>query len=101
MKTRIIFLPVPESFKQQFNNESGAAFPINPEIPIPVEIDEEANPETILDGLSMEKIIRAMLRVIEEKQADQKWIDYYSGFVLFLRPDILEICQEEQDRQNI
>jgi len=99
MKTRIVYLPVPETFRQQFN-ETGAAFPINPEIPIPVEIDEEANPETILAGLSMEKIIRTMLRVIEEKQADQKWIDYYSGFVLFLRPDILEICQEEQDKKN-
>ena len=97
MKTRIVFLPVPESFKQQFNSEAGAAFPINPEIPIPVEIDEGAGSETILAGLSMEKIVRAMLRVIEEKQADQKWIDYYSGFVLFLRPDILEICQEEKD----
>jgi len=100
MKTRIIYLPVPESYKQQFN-DSGAAFPINPEIPIPVEVKEEANPENILADLSIEKILRAMLRVIEEKQVDQKWIDYYSGFVLFLRPDILEICQEEQDKKNI
>ena len=101
MKTRIIYLPVPESFKQQFSETSSSprsqGFPINPEIPIPVEIDEDANSEAILSGLSIEKIIRAMLRVIEEKQADQKWIDYYSGFVLFLRPDILEICQEEKD----
>jgi len=105
MKTRIIYLPVPESFKRQFSGTGSAphpagAFPINSEIPIPVEIDEDANPETILAGLSMEKIVRAMLRVIEEKQVDQKWIDYYSGFVLFLRPDILEICQEEQNKKN-
>ena len=101
MKTRIVFLPVPKSYKEQFN-ESGGAFPINPDIPIPAEITEEANaaPENTLANLSMEMIIRGMLRVIEEKQVDQKWIDYYSGFVLFLRPDILEICQEEQDRKN-
>ena len=112
MKTRIIFLPVPKSFQEQFNNSENAThpagvFPINPDIPIPVEIpcaDEEADlsskspsPDAIAN-LSMEMIIRGMLRAIEEKQVDKKWRDYYSGFVLFLRPDILEIVQEEMKK---
>ena len=105
MNTRVIFLPVPKTYKEQFNN-SGDAFPINPDIPIPVEIScagEEADsvsenpPANAIAGLSMEMIIRGMLRAIEEKQVDQKWIDYYSGFVLFLRPDILEICQNYEE----
>jgi len=104
MKTRIVFLPVPVTYKKQYN-ASGEAFPINPDIPIPVEIpcaEDEAAPASesqsanAIASLSMEMIIRGMLRAIEERQVEQKWIDYYSGFVLFLRPDILEICQEEQ-----
>jgi len=106
MKTSIVFLPVPKTYKEQFNN-SGAAFPINPDIPIPVEIpcaDEEADlsskspPPDAIANLSIEMIIRGMLRAIEEKQVDKKWRDYYSGFILFLRPDILEIVQEEMKK---
>jgi len=93
MKKRIVFLPVPESFKKQYN-KAGQAFPINPNIPIPAEIDED-NQETAISELNMDMIISGMLRAIEEKQVKQNWIDYYSGFVLFMRPDILEICQEE------
>ncbi|MCL2211449.1 MAG: hypothetical protein FWB95_05970 [Treponema sp.] len=98
MKKRIVFLPVPDSFKKQYN-KSGEAFPINPNIPIPVEVDEE-NQESALSELNMDMIISGMLRAIEEKQVKQRWIDYYSGFILFMRPDILEICQEEINRKN-
>jgi Flp pilus assembly protein TadD len=35
-----------------------------------------------------------MLRVIEEGQVEQKWIDYYCDFILFLRPDILTKLEE-------
>ena len=108
MKTRIVFLPVPKSFKKQFNGSGEAAhpagaFPIDPDIPIPVEIPcagedvdsaSENPPAGAVANISMEMIIRGMLRAIEERQVNQKWIDYYSGFVLFLRPDILEIVQE-------
>jgi hypothetical protein len=90
---RIIFLPVPESFKEQYNS-AGEAFPINPIIPIPVEVPQGGE-EAGIANLSIDMIISGMLRAIEEKQVEQKWIDYYSGFVLFMRPDILEICQEE------
>jgi hypothetical protein len=95
---RVIFLPVPESFKNQYNS-SGEAFPINPSIPIPVEVPQGGEEEGIAN-LSMDMIISGMLRVIEEKQVKQNWIDYYSGFVLFMRPDILEICQEESEKTS-
>jgi len=94
--SRVIFLPVPESFKKQYNS-AGEAFPINPAIPIPVEVPQDGGEESIAN-LSMDMIISGMLRVIEEKQVKQKWIDYYSGFVLFMRPDILEICQNESEK---
>jgi len=95
---RIIFLPVPETFKKQYNS-SGEAFPINPGIPIPVEVPEGGE-EASVANLSMDMIISGMLRAIEEKQVKQKWIDYYSGFVLFMRPDILEICQDEIEKKS-
>jgi hypothetical protein len=95
---RLIFLPVPESFKNQYNS-AGEAFPINPSIPIPVEVPQGREEEGIAN-LSMDMIISGMLRAIEEKQVKQKWIDYYSGFVLFMRPDILEICQEEFEKTS-
>jgi len=94
--SRVIFLPVPESFKNQYNS-AGEAFPINPSIPIPVEVPQGGE-EASIANLSMDMIISGMLRAIEEKQVKQKWIDYYSGFVLFMRPDILEICQEEFEK---
>jgi len=97
MKTCIVYLSVPENFKNQFNN-SKEAFPINPDIPIPAEIPDTG--EKSLEGLSMEMIVRGMLRVIEEREVDQKWIDYYAGFVLFLRPDILEICQKKMEEDS-
>ena len=97
-KTRIVFLPVPESYKKQYNNE-GEVFPINHDIPIPVEISDE-NSRTGIAGLNIDMIISGMLRAIEEKQVKQEWLDYYSGFVLFLRPDILEICQTHEQKKE-
>ncbi|MDR0503651.1 MAG: hypothetical protein LBH16_10075 [Treponema sp.] len=98
MKGQIVFLPVPENFKNQYNASDGT-FPIDPNIPIPAELPDK-NQEAALSGLNMEMIISGMLRVIEEKLVKQEWIDYYSGFVLFMRPDILEICQSFEDRKN-
>ncbi|MCL2179624.1 MAG: hypothetical protein FWB83_00705 [Treponema sp.] len=98
MKKRLVFLPVPAGFKKQFKN-TDAAFPIDPKIPIPAEIPDDSG-EKSLANLSMEMIIRGMLRAIEEKQVKQEWLDYYSGFVLFLRPDILEICQTHEEDIN-
>ncbi|MCL2801242.1 MAG: hypothetical protein FWD28_05750 [Treponema sp.] len=99
---RLVFLPVPEIFKKEFTSEKG--FPINPDIPIPAVIPAEPetdNNEAPLAKLEMDMIISGMLRAIEEKQVKQEWIDYYCGFVLFLRPDILEIVQTEQEKKNI
>ena len=98
MKDKVIFLPVPESFKKQFTYTKNS-FCIDPNIPIPVIVPEDST-ETGITELSIDKIIVGMLRVIEEKQVKQKWIDYYCGFIFFLRPDILEICQDEQTKKN-
>jgi hypothetical protein len=102
MKNRIIFLPVPENFKKQYNH-TGEAFPIESDIPIPVEIPDDIieidSLQKSLTNLNMDMIISAMLRVIEEKQVKQEWINYYSGFVLFMRPDILEICQTHEEKK--
>ncbi|MCL2175544.1 MAG: hypothetical protein FWB73_05810 [Treponema sp.] len=97
MKTRLVYLNVPESFKSKYG-KSSESFSIDPNIPIPVEVPEDIKNLNNLD-LSMEMIIRGMLRAIEEKEVKQKWIDYYSAFVLYLRPDILEIVQNEMDHR--
>jgi len=97
--SRLVFLKIPENFKKQFNDKDGA-FSINPNIPIPVEIPEDSD-VTAIGALDMDMIIYGMLRAIEEKQVKQDWIDYYCAFVLYLRPDILEICQNEQEKKNI
>jgi len=94
---RLIFLPVPESFKKQLNASN--TFPIDPKIPIPAEIPEGGEEQAVLN-LNMDMIIKGMLRAIEEKEVKQTWIDYYSGFVLFMRPDILEICQNEAEKKQ-
>jgi len=114
--TKLVFLPVPDSFRLRSaasGVRSGQAFPINPKIPIPVEIpadcgtaagsaDGNVNGISGIANLTIDMIISGMLRAIEEKKVKQEWIDYYSGFILFLRPDILEICQthEENSRKN-
>ncbi|MCL2229990.1 MAG: hypothetical protein FWC01_02755 [Treponema sp.] len=96
--SRLIFLPVPESFKNQIKTSENT-FSINPKIPIPIEI-EEGNEEKALCSLTMDMIIKGMLRAIEENGIKQSWKDYYSGFVLFMRPDILEICQNEEAQKQ-
>jgi len=105
MKSRIIFLPVPEILREQFS-QAETVFQIDPDIPIPVEIpqnydecglDDRLKDNLSLDSLSMEMILCGMLRVIEEGQVEQKWIDYYCSFILFLRPDILTKIREIKD----
>jgi len=82
MKSRIIFLPVPELLKDMEPD----GFYIDGDIPIPIEISGDDTDE--IENISIESILSAMLRVIEEGGARREWIDYYSNFVLFLRPDI-------------
>jgi tetratricopeptide (TPR) repeat protein len=107
MKNRVIFLPVPEIFRERFSH-ADTVFQIDPDIPIPAEIPAEIpqnynecglddTDNLSLDGLSMEMILCGMLRVIEEGQVEQKWIDYYCSFILFLRPDILTKIREIKD----
>jgi len=102
MKNRIIFLPVPETFREQLSL-TDIDFLFDPDIPIPAEIPQNYDEFSIdnmpmdnlsLDNLSIEMILCGMLRVIEERQVEQKWIDYYCNFILFLRPDILTKLEE-------
>jgi len=96
-KNRIVFLPVPENLIEylELSNEAQDVFNIDPSIPIPVEIPEDE--DTTPENLSLETILSGMLRVIEEGQARQEWLDYYSSFVLYLRPDILNIIKEMKE----
>jgi tetratricopeptide (TPR) repeat protein len=87
MKSRVIFLPVPENLMEQLKTTGPDDFFIDPDIPIPVEVCEDGETGS-LENLSIETILSAMLRVIEEGEARRDWIEYYCGFVLFLRPDI-------------
>jgi len=95
---KVIFLPVPESFKKQLFNEE-EPFPIDLDIPLPIKLPDDIQETDGLKNLTIDMIISGMLHVIEEKKVKQEWIDYYSGFVLYLRPDILEICQDESKKK--
>ncbi|MDR2759085.1 MAG: tetratricopeptide repeat protein [Spirochaetaceae bacterium] len=87
---RIVFLSVPESLRGQV--ESGGDFVIDPAIPIPVEL---APGETDLDleQLSWEMILSGMIRVIGEAP-DGEDAEYYRGFVLSVKPNILRELTE-------
>ena len=92
MNNRIVFLKIPENLRQQIKNGMQTDFPIDPDIPIPIEVPLENT--SGLPELSMEMILSGMLSVIEEGEAEQEWLDYYSSFILFLRPDILTKLKE-------
>jgi len=98
MKTKIIFLSTGNNFPSQLTKGEQETFDINPDIPIPVEMpaDDSISHEQSFNfsDLSIDMIISGMLRVIEEREVEQEWIDYYCAFVFFLRPDILEKIKE-------
>jgi tetratricopeptide (TPR) repeat protein len=92
MKTRIVFLPLPEYLLE------GSDFPFNPDIPIPIEIYDDGESEKInLENLSIEMLVCGMLYVLQNGGVKQEWMDYYSSLVLVLRPDILTKIQELKD----
>jgi len=96
MKSRVIFIPVPESIREQLADGALVDFPIDPDIPFPVEIFENEEKES-LENMSFESIFYGMLRAIKEKKVDQEWLDYYTGLVMYLRPDILSRIKEVKD----
>jgi tetratricopeptide (TPR) repeat protein len=96
MKSRVIFIPVPENLRELLSDAALVDFPIDPDIPFPVEVPEESEKET-MENLSVESIIYGMLRVIKEGKVDQEWLDYYTSLVLYLRPDILSKIREIKD----
>ena len=81
---RVLFLPVPESLRDQV----GDGFCINPAIPIPIEVPADEDKPN-LEDISWEMIVSGMLLVIAEGKEQQEWLDYYRGFVLAVRPGIL------------
>lgn len=89
MKKNLVFLPVPDYFNDLF---------IDPNIPIPAEVPE--GEDVNLDDLSIETILLAMLRVIEENQVEKDWIDYYCNFILKVRPDIITMLEINDDFLN-
>jgi tetratricopeptide (TPR) repeat protein len=96
MKKRIVFLPLPPGIKKKLDGGTRTAFPFRADIPIPVEITEDCGSATP-ENLTIETILSGMLRAIEERQIKQEWIDYYCGFVLFLRPEIIGRLKEITD----
>jgi tetratricopeptide (TPR) repeat protein len=96
MKSRIIFIPVPESLRANLAGGALIDFPINPDIPFPVEIHEN-NANMSLENMSVESLFYGMLRVIKEGKVDQEWLDYYTGLVMYLRPDIFTKIKEIKD----
>ena len=93
MKNRLIFLRVPPDHLHEWPNED---FEINPDIPIPLEIPEKDENNPVFP-LTMENIQIGLLRAIEEKQAEQEWIDYYCNLLLYLCPDIITKLKEIKD----
>jgi len=96
MKSRIIFIPVPESLRDNLAGGALIDFPINPGIPFPVEILED-NENASLENISVESLFYGMLRVIKEGKAEREWLDYYTGVIMYLRPDILTKIKEIKD----
>jgi len=96
MKSRIIFIPVPEELRYKLADGALIDFPINPDIPFPVEI-HEGNENASLENMSIESLFYGMLRVIKEGKVEQEWLDYYTGLVMYLRPDILTKIKEIKD----
>ncbi|MCL2243162.1 MAG: tetratricopeptide repeat protein [Treponema sp.] len=92
---RLIFLPVPGNLREKLQNKTQQTFTIDSDIPIPVEVEinENLSPENI----SMEMILCGMLRAIEMQDVKKEWMDYYSNFILFLRPDIINLLNDIKD----
>ena len=101
-KSKVIFLSVPESLAEDIKNHSngGMNFTVDPSVPLPVEIENDAvNPANLAETLTWEMIISGMIRVItSEFYADTEsgipsqikpgWTDYYRHFVITIKPEI-------------
>ncbi|MDR2808156.1 MAG: tetratricopeptide repeat protein [Spirochaetaceae bacterium] len=81
-QTYIIFLAVPESIRDLGDQE----FSVNPDIPIPVEVTDDAVSD--LQNLSWEMIIAGMMQVIIDDPATEH-ADYYRRFIVTVRPNII------------
>lgn len=79
---RIIFLSVPESLHGSPYDQN---FSVNPEIPIPVEINDDIVFD--LQNLSLEMIVSGMMQVLIEGTTEHT--DYYRRFIFAVRPNIV------------
>ncbi|MCL2601018.1 MAG: tetratricopeptide repeat protein, partial [Treponema sp.] len=91
---RILFISVPETLRGNVSGlaggDDGDGFCIDPDIPLPVEMQEGAtSAKAVLEDLSWEMIVSGMLRVIAASELEADRIDYYRGFVLAVRPTIM------------
>jgi len=80
---KILYIKLPDGFPLKIEQSS---FRFNPEIKIPVEVEDENCPG--LENLTIEMILAAMLRLIAEGSAENLF--YYRSFVLAVRPGILK-----------
>jgi tetratricopeptide (TPR) repeat protein len=96
---RIIFLPVPDSLKEDMNSFShthrghAEGFTIDSSIPLPVELEEgEESLAELGEKLSWEMILSGMIRVVASPlpELQPQWIDYYRAFVLAVKPEIYD-----------
>ena len=90
-KSKIIFLEVPDSFKEKIKH-----FEVDRSILLPAEINTDKAEFDPAD-LSWEMILSGMLRVIKDGDIPEEagiskdtseWIDYYREFVLSVKPEI-------------
>jgi tetratricopeptide (TPR) repeat protein len=96
MKSRVIFIPVPEDLRDKLADGALIDFPVNPGIPFPVEIYED-HEKASLENMSVESLFYGILRVIKEGKVDREWLDYYTSLVMYLRPDIFSKIKEIKD----
>lgn len=82
-----VYITIPPGLAEQWSGKDSAGFPVNPSIPLPVELPEAGtffqpemlNTEMILSGI--------LLELAENPEGDHA--AYYRSLVVSLRPDIL------------
>ncbi|GMO30582.1 MAG: tetratricopeptide repeat protein [Termitinemataceae bacterium] len=100
--SKIVFLPVPEKLHNlHFHTSSNEFFHIDPQIPIPIEIENsksgDAASTTVAADLRLEMIVSAMLRVVggeNQRDVTKTQNDYYKKFIKAAKPNLcLEFSQ--------
>ena len=85
----VLYLSIPENLRKKIESINDNNFSIDPDIPIPVEVPDDAK-KPPLENLSWEMIVSGMLRVIASGEESAERIHYYRHFVLAVKPAIFE-----------